>query len=79
MLEAGSLSHAQNVEEEAVELGPGGCRISLTKFKREYPSVDFNKLDEDSLEAFLTNDVDPCEDLLEELGGTATKRRKPLV
>lgn len=31
------------------------------------------------MEAFLTTDVDPGEDLLEELGGSFNKRRKPLA
>ena len=78
LLEPGSLSQAQNVEDEAAELGPGGCRISPAKFKREFPNVDLEKLDEESLTKFLTEDVDPGEDLLEELGGTGvSKRAKP--
>ena len=59
LLEAGSLTSVQNTDEESKPMGPGGCRISLAKIRRELPQISLDCLEPASLIDFLKKDVDP--------------------
>ena len=69
VLEAGSVTSIQNIDEEERRIGPGGCQISTKKFRRLFPQIDIKKMDEASLVRLVLNDIDPCDEMLEELGG----------